>query len=153
MRPGQHRETARVLVTDPTGAILLLKTHFDPEVGLPPRWITPGGGIDPGESTSEAAIRELAEETGLRITETELGNQIWQTEGRWLWADGINHHTFKDHFFALQVQRFELNQSGWTDDERRDVVDVRWWLLDELIETGESVAPPGLVDFLKHHRF
>ena len=151
MRPGQHRETARVLLTDRSGAILLLKTHFDPEVGLPPRWITPGGGIDEGETALEAAVRELWEETGLRVTENQLGGQIWRTEGRWDWGDGINHHTFADNFFELQVDRFELDKSGWTKDEHRDVLEIRWWTLPELIETAESVAPPGLVEFLKHH--
>ncbi|NBW74144.1 MAG: DNA mismatch repair protein MutT, partial [Microbacteriaceae bacterium] len=38
----KHRETARVLLYTPENKILLLKTHFDPEVGLPPRWLTPG---------------------------------------------------------------------------------------------------------------
>jgi 8-oxo-dGTP pyrophosphatase MutT (NUDIX family) len=139
-----------VLLTDRSGAILLLKTHFDPEVGLPPRWITPGGGIDEGETALEAAVRELWEETGLRVTENQLGGQIWRTEGRWDWGDGINHHTFADNFFELQVDRFELDKSGWTNDEHRDVLEIRWWTLPELIETAESVAPPGLVEFLKH---
>jgi 8-oxo-dGTP pyrophosphatase MutT (NUDIX family) len=59
MQPGQHRETARVLLTDPNNRVFLLKTHFDPEVQLPPRWITPGGGIDPGESVRKAAITRV----------------------------------------------------------------------------------------------
>ena len=49
MQPGQHRITARVILCKPNGEVFLLLTHFDPEVGLPPRWITPGGGIDPDE--------------------------------------------------------------------------------------------------------
>ena len=150
MIPGQHRETARVLVIDRYQRLLLLKTHFDPEVGLPPRWITPGGGIDAGESVSAAAIRELHEETGLLVSQAALGPQVWQTSGRWNWADGVNHHTFVDYFFELRTDVFELDRSGWTDDELRDVLDVRWWNIDELIQTNESVGPPGLANFLKH---
>ena len=148
MQPGQHRETARVILCKPNSEVFLLKTHFDPEVGLPPRWITPGGGIDEGESVIQAALRELAEETGLEVSPEELGDLIWVTEGRWDWADGQNHHTFVDHFYLLRIQDFALDISGWTADEHRDVVEHRWWNLDDLKQSGESVSPPGLVDFL-----
>jgi 8-oxo-dGTP pyrophosphatase MutT (NUDIX family) len=151
MQPGQHRETARVILCKPNSEVFLLKTHFDPEVGLPPRWITPGGGIDEGESVIQAAQRELAEETGLKVEPEALGELIWAAEGRWDWADGKNHHTFVDHFFLLQIESFELDVSGWTQDELRDVVEHRWWNLDELRQSGESVSPPGLVDFLASH--
>jgi len=151
MQPGQHRETARVILCKPSSEIFLLKTHFDPEVGLPPRWITPGGGIDEGETVIQAAMRELAEETGLEVSPEALGELIWVTEGRWDWADGRNHHTYVDHFYLLQIQDFALDISGWTADEHRDVVEHRWWSLDDLKQSGESVSPPGLVDFLTSH--
>lgn len=151
MQPGQHRETARVLLLNPKNEIFLLKTHFDPEIQLPPRWLTPGGGIDSDESPSEAAVRELAEETGIRVSEGELGDQIWQTEGKWHWGDGISHHTYVDYFFELRVDDFALDDSNWTDDERRDVLEHRWWSLQDLIDSGEIVGPVGLVEFLKHH--
>jgi 8-oxo-dGTP pyrophosphatase MutT (NUDIX family) len=151
MQPGQHRETARVILCKPNSEVFLLKTHFDPEVGLPPRWITPGGGIDEGESVIQAAMRELAEETGLEVSPEALGELIWVTEGRWDWADGKNHNTYVDHFYLLQIDDLQLDVSGWTQDELRDVVEHRWWSLDELKQSGESVSPPGLVDFLASH--
>ena len=151
MQPGQHRETARVLLLDPQKRVFLLKTHFDPEVGLEPRWITPGGGIDAGETPAAAAVRELFEETGLRVTEDQLGEQIWQQAGTWQWGDGVNSHSYIDYFFQLEVEGFELDDSDWTDDERRDILEFRWWKLSDLIESGETVGPHGLAEFLAGH--
>lgn len=151
MQPGQHRETARVILCKPNAEIFMLKTHFDPEVGLPPRWITPGGGIDAGETVIQAAVRELAEETGIEVQPEDLGEMVWKTSGRWDWADGQNHHTFVDHFYLLRVENFVLNTDGWTQDEIRDVVEHRWWQLGDLRDSGEPVSPPGLVEFLASH--
>lgn len=151
MQPGQHRETARILLLDAENRIFLIKTHFDPEVQLPPRWITPGGGIDPGETPAQAAIRELYEETGLTVAEADLGPQIWQASGRWIWGDEINSHSYVDYFYQVRVEFFELDKSGWTSDEHRDVLEFRWWKLADLIESGETVGPHGLAEFLKHH--
>lgn len=151
MQPGQHRETARILLVNDRDEIFLLLTHFDPEVGLPPRWITAGGGIDDGETPAQAAVRELFEETGIQTSAEQLAEQIWQTSGRWDWADGVNHHTYVDYFFKLRVTAFELDTSGWTEDERRDVVECRWWKLNELVESESVVGPHELIAFLTDH--
>src|SRR5690606_42109346 len=46
----------------------------DLDVDQPHRswWFTVGGGIDPGETPHQAAVRELFEETGLRLDPAEL---------------------------------------------------------------------------------
>lgn len=163
MHPGQHRETARILLHDRGTDVFLLLTHFDPEVGLPPRWITPGGGIDAGETVLEAAVRELREETGLDVRPEALGELVWQTSGRWNWGDGLNHHTYTDYFYQLDItsidasgaypkglskQTFALDNSSWTDDERRDVLEHRWWKIDDLFKTEQMVGPPELTNWL-----
>lgn len=156
MLPGDNRRTARVILCKPNQHIFLLLTHFDPEVGLEPRWITPGGGIDPGESIQQAALRELFEETGLKLESEQLGELVWQSQGRWDWADGVNFHTYEDFFYLVHLEllghaEFSLDDSGWTSDEHRDVIEHRWWNLSELKASGESVGPPDLVSFLASH--
>ena len=36
------------------------------------QWCLPGGGMEPGESASEACVREVEEETGLQVTINRL---------------------------------------------------------------------------------
>ena len=47
--------------------ILLLKRQY--RVGKSNGWCIPGGKVDPGETTLEAAIRETFEETGIKVSD------------------------------------------------------------------------------------
>ena len=144
----KHRATARIILIDEENRIFLLKTHFDPEVALPPRWLTPGGAIDAGESTLEAAVRELREETGMVIDSKVLGEPVLVASGRWDWADGLNYHTYTDTIYELKVQSFEPDTSGFTQDELRDILEYRWWTIEEIMKSQETLAPHELKDWL-----
>ncbi len=77
------------------------------------------------------------------------GQQIWQQSGKWLWGDSVNSNTYVDHFFQLNIEGFELDDSAWTADERRDILEFRWWHVEDL--SDEFVGPHGLVEFLVKH--
>ncbi len=60
---------ALVLLADDVGDAGLLLTRRAAGLRQHARqWALPGGGLDPGESPEEAALRELAEEVGLRLS-------------------------------------------------------------------------------------
>lgn len=52
---------ALVLIRDGE-SVLLVKQSYDDRY-----WSLPGGGMEPGESVDQAAIREVREETGLEV--------------------------------------------------------------------------------------
>ncbi|HSK58175.1 MAG TPA: NUDIX domain-containing protein [Actinomycetospora sp.] len=58
------------IVTDTAGRLLLVRRAHEPEAG---RWSLPGGRVEPGESAEGATAREVAEETGLRVT---VGDEV-----------------------------------------------------------------------------
>ncbi len=57
----------RVLLTDQDGKILILKRSTDAKTN-PGKWELPGGKVDQGESFDHALIREVYEETNLKIS-------------------------------------------------------------------------------------
>ena len=69
MPPLRIRQGARAVILDRDHNILLAHFDFVDEEKPTGLWACPGGGIDPGESLGEGLIRELAEETGLVITD------------------------------------------------------------------------------------
>ena len=139
------RLTSRLIVLDEDDRLLLMRTRY-PDTSGASRWITPGGGVDPGETHRDAAIRELREETGQVIVDP---GEVFFTEDfvvPWNAADHTHGHA---EFYVLRLPHFAIVDAGWTDDEKVDIVDSRWWSLTELEATDEPVEPAQLVDRLK----
>ncbi|SCK01550.1 Dihydroneopterin triphosphate pyrophosphatase [uncultured Eubacterium sp.] len=63
----------RVVLQNEEGKILMVKQHHeDRDI-----WMVPGGGIEEGENSIEAAVREAKEETGLDV---EIHGVAWHIE-------------------------------------------------------------------------
>jgi 8-oxo-dGTP pyrophosphatase MutT (NUDIX family) len=136
----RRRATARVLVFDESDALLLYLT-YGVSHDVPPRWITPGGGLEPGEDFRAAGERELFEETGLRAAlDAPFHTVEFEVEQRWH-PYRIGHWAW----FAHRTERFEPVDTGWMDDEREDIVAWRWWTLEELERDRPDVEPADLV--------
>jgi len=145
VNPHYRRPTSRVLLFDREDRILLFLTTAPDTSGIA-RWLTPGGGVDPGESHADAAVRELFEETGL--TGIDLGQPVWTHDFDVQW-DAADHDSGHAEFYTAVVDSFEPSQEGWTDDERVDVLEHRWWTLSELLATNDPYEPAELIDLVR----
>ena len=142
----QERSAARVvLVAD---ARVLLQHGFDP--GRPEAgtwWLTPGGGLNDGESVEDGAVREVLEETGLRLSPTQLGPVIATRVASF----EFERRQFRqsESFFAVNVEPFTPQHHGWDEVEQRALLDHRWWTVAELRTTDENFYPKALPDLVQ----
>jgi TDG/mug DNA glycosylase family protein len=111
------RRGVRAVVVDPDGRVLLLRYGSDHDLW----WITPGGGIDPGESDEQALRRELREE--LAIDDFELGRLLFERERHFLGEPGYGGQTNRS--YLVRVPPFEARVISEAEE-------ARWFALDEL---------------------
>jgi 8-oxo-dGTP pyrophosphatase MutT (NUDIX family) len=138
------RLAVRVLLIDSAGRTLLFQggDPARPEDGT--WWFTPGGGVEGSETLPEAALREVREETGVVLT--HLDDPVHQRRVRFRFQDKLYDQV--EHIFVVRVDLPAVDVSGWTEGERRTVVDYRWWTVSELRSTVETVYPEELADLL-----
>jgi ADP-ribose pyrophosphatase YjhB (NUDIX family) len=137
----RERITARVLLLDPRGRILLMKGRLPSDPAAPGAWFTVGGGVEPGESVREAAAREVVEETGFEGV--KIGEVAWL--GEQVLHDRKGRPVlFKESYLLARCAGGEPSRAGWQALEQEFVDDMRWWTLDDLAACAEPVFPPGL---------
>ena len=105
-------------------------------------WLTPGGGIEDGESTEAAMVREILEETGLHVTADRLGPVVATRTAEFEFDNRSYRQT--ESFFALEVERFAPHAEGWDAVEQRALLAHRWWTVEELRTTDERLYPSEL---------
>lgn len=140
------RVAARVLLLDGQDRLLLFRGGDPsvPEAGT--WWFTPGGGLDPGETLLQGAVREVFEETGLRCDPADLGQPLHSEESVFDFA-GMRI-TQDNTFFALRVDAHDVDTSGFEELEASSIVEHRWWTRGELQATSDVVYPLCLAELL-----
>jgi 8-oxo-dGTP diphosphatase len=115
------------VITDDKGRLLLIKRGHEPSAGL---WSLPGGRIEPGETDTEALVREMREETGLVV---EAGPLI-----------GAVRRPARDGD-VLDIRDYAATVVGGTLAPGDDAADARWV---DVADLDTLPITEGLVDAL-----
>jgi len=137
------RQAARILLIDEHERLLLIR--FAPP-GRRAFWCGVGGECDPGEDFHAAAVRELFEETGLRV-ET-CGSQIAQRTDDFITLEG-EPVTSDERFFRVRTTSFTPDCAGHTALEQALIQEFRWFTAAELAGWHEPVFPVNILDLCR----
>lgn len=144
-----ERPSARLLVLDKQHRVLLFKFDFkEGALAGSVFWATPGGALDPGETFEQAAIRELFEETGIKIDSVD--SHIAERRFVLPLPEGGEAYAI-ERFYVLHRNETKLSKNNQTDLELEVMVDHRWWHIHELQSTGEKFYPEDLPQILENH--
>ena len=143
------RPSARVLILGPDSRVLLLGARLL-DAARPPGdvlyWYTPGGGVEAGETLRAAAVRELAEEIGLRVRPGALEGPVWLRRAVGPVA-GVEFDS-RETFFVLRDVVHDVTPGQLTELERLADEPHRWWSVEELVDGGETFQPADLAALL-----
>ncbi|OHV35674.1 DNA mismatch repair protein MutT [Pseudofrankia sp. EUN1h] len=135
------RVAARVVLVDPSDAFLLIQSHDPTLEDSPVWWHVPGGGLDLGESAEQCAIREIAEEVGIRLA--EVGPTVGTRTTRFTFAG--KPYIQQESFFVVRIPaRVDVDPASWTDLEKRSTLGWAWWTVHEVTASAETIYPRGL---------
>ena len=117
--------TSRIFVT--VDAVVFRQQKITPEILLIKRknepfkdnWALPGGFVDEGEDLEDAAIRELEEETSVKISAAEQ-LRAFGKPGR-----DPRHHTVSIAFMAFVPENTEAVAAD-------DAKEIGWFAIDDL---------------------
>ncbi|MCU1691503.1 MAG: hydrolase [Frankiales bacterium] len=140
------RLAARVLLLDAAERVLLFLGQDPTSPSRGTWWITPGGGLDPGESAAQGAARELREETGLDLPAAALGDPVHARIAEFVF-DGQAYRQ-SEQFFLARVDAHEVDTAGFTALEVASVLRHRWWEPAALKGTDDVVYPADLLAVL-----
>jgi 8-oxo-dGTP diphosphatase len=116
------------VIKDAAGRLLLIKRGHAPGAGL---WSLPGGRIERGETDAEALVREILEETGLRIEPGALIGTVRRPAG--------SGDVFDIRDYAARVTSGELTAGD-------DAAEARWAGTAELTRLAVT---DGLIETLR----
>lgn len=123
--------TARAIILNSKGELLLVSNS---ENGI---WFAPGGWVDGFETLEETCVREVYEETGVKVKPVKLlkiGYFRQTKEQNIKWKENINKI---EHYFLCEIVEGEFkigaeNKNLWQDEDTGNTEFIKFFTPEEL---------------------
>lgn len=118
---GEYYVCCEVWMQNSEGKLLMTQRHPDKKAGG--LWEFTGGGVLAGETTKQAALRELSEELGVTAEEADLSL--------------LEVYQHKNYFMDIYVAKKDVEPAGLVL-QPEEVVDAKWVSHEELLQMIEE---------------
>jgi 8-oxo-dGTP pyrophosphatase MutT (NUDIX family) len=137
------RKSSRAILLTPEREILLIKIGNSTATWT--GWITPGGGLDQGESEMDGLRRELREELGFTLLPG--ARRVWTRFHCFSWNDRWVEQ--EEVFFLIETERFSPSaEVDLTESEMLEFKEIRWWPIEDIENSPECFAPTKIYHHL-----
>jgi 8-oxo-dGTP pyrophosphatase MutT (NUDIX family) len=146
--PIVERTAARLVVIDAADRILLLHVQdlSNPQFGT--AWELPGGGMEEDETFVDAARRELREETGLEIRPDCIEAPRWRRQIEYVYRGVCRHQRELVALVRISESSPSTYDSLRVGAEKEDVIEARWWSIEQIVTSSERLYPRSLPTLL-----
>jgi 8-oxo-dGTP pyrophosphatase MutT (NUDIX family) len=144
-----ERSAVRLVVLDTADLILLFHTHDPDHPHLGRWWELPGGGLDPGETYLDAAVRELREEAGILVERSQIGSPTWRRRASFRHRQ--TRHLQDEVIVTVRLPGPgpDVDEAQRLDYEREDYFGFRWWPQAEIVSSSARFYPGRLPALLE----
>lgn len=132
------RNSARAFILNENNEILLQRFEFSFTGKVKILWVTPGGGVEEGESEKQALERELFEELGLHIDVKGESILMLDIPFDGKWGKFISHEVY----YVVQIPKnTPFSLENMEEGEKKTFHNLQWWKLEELKKTKNEFEP------------
>jgi len=123
------RKSSRAIILNKKKQMFLFQYQFDYLADDEAIWITPGGGLEVGESFDDALKRELYEELGIQLKQSY--KQVYYRNPIYTLKNG-NQVQSEERFYLIYLNEETFLYDSWTESEKKRMLKGKWWSVEEI---------------------